>query len=172
MISFLKAFFQKRVVKITIEIVLILIVYFAVKTFMQRNLVEGVAPPLQGTSLSGQVINLQSLNGQPVLVHFWATWCPICKLEEDSINAISKDHTIITIAMSSGSEAQVKAYMDEKGLSFPVVLDEDGAIASRFGVRGTPTSFVVDADGRIRFSEVGYTTGWGLRLRLWIARIL
>jgi peroxiredoxin len=164
-------FFHRRAVKVTVEILLILLVYLTVKTFMQRHLVEGIAPVLQDRSLTGQTINLQSFKGQPVLVQFWATWCPVCKLEQNSIDAISRDHTVITVAMSSGNKAQVKAYMDANKLSFPVVLDEDGAIARRFGVRGTPTGFVIDRDGNIAFSEVGYTTGWGLRLRLWLAGI-
>ena len=163
--------FQKRAVKVALEILLILLMYLVVKTFMQRHLVEGVAPSLQGTSLTGQAVNLHSLTGQPVLVHFWATWCPICKLEQNNISALSKDHTIITIAMNSGDESEVRTYLDKSKLSFPVILDEDGAIANRFGVRGVPTSFVVDRDGNIAFSDVGYTTAWGLKLRLWLAEV-
>jgi len=170
MISQLAAFSRKRPVKIAIEILLILAVYFAVKTFMQRHLVEGVAPPLQGTSLSGQFVDLKSFD-QPVLVYFWATWCPVCKLEQNTINSISKNHRIITVAISSGSEPEVREYLQKNNLSFPVIVDKDGTIANRFGVRGTPTSFVVRRDGNIAFSEVGYTTGWGLRLRLWLAGI-
>ena len=160
---------KSRILKYSIEIIFILLVFIAVKTYLQRNLVEGVVPPLDGVLLNGQVFNIQSNQDQPILLHFWATWCSICKMEEDSIAAISEDHKVITIAMQSGNDQDIKDYLKEKGINFPVIVDEYGEIAKSFGVRGVPTSFVVDSQGNIDFTEVGYTTSWGLRLRLWLA---
>ncbi|WP_455210117.1 protein disulfide oxidoreductase [Kaarinaea lacus] len=161
--------FQIRGVKLVLEIALIFLVFVAIKTYMQRNLVEGVAPPVQGTLLSGQNISLQAYKGQPVLLHFWATWCPVCKLEQNSIDAISKDHSVITIAMNSGNEQEIRTFLKEHHLTFPVLVDENSIIARQFGVQGVPTSFIISPDGNIAFTEVGYTTNWGLRLRLWLA---
>ena len=48
-------------------------------------------------------------------------------------------------------------------------MDEDGKLATQFGVHGVPTSYILDAKGKIRFREVGLTSSWGLRLRLWLA---
>jgi peroxiredoxin len=59
--------------------------------------------------------------------------------------------------------------MGEHGLEMAVLADEDGALARRYGVRGVPTLFVLDGAGRIRFTELGYTTEAGLRLGLWWA---
>lgn len=162
---------KKRFIKYSIELILILLVFVAVKTYMQRNLVEGVVPPLSGALLSGQTFSLESNQEQPTLLHFWATWCSICKLEEDNIAAISKDHNVITIAMQSGNDQEVRDYLEDNAIHFPVIVDEDGEIAKRFGVQGVPTSFVIDPQGNIDFTEVGYTTSWGLRLRLWLAGI-
>ena len=160
---------KHRIVKIALDLLLVLAVYFAVRTYMQYDLVKGSAPSLQGNLLSGEMVNLQSLRGQAVMVHFWANWCKVCKLEQNSIDAISKDHTVITVAMNSGAEAEVKKYLVENALSFPVIVDADSSISNRFGVKGVPTSFVIDADGNIAFTDVGYTTEAGLRLRLWLA---
>ena len=175
MFSKVKAPFKKkaknRVIKYSIEILFILLIFIAVKTYLQRNLVEGAAPPLNDVLLNGQTFNLQSSQGQPVLLHFWATWCSICKLEEESIAAISEDHNVITIAMQSGNDQEIKDYLEEQGINFPVIVDEYGEIAKRFGVQGVPTSFVIDPQGNIDFTEVGYTTSWGIRLRLWLAGI-
>jgi peroxiredoxin len=165
----LKQILQIRGVKLAFEIALIFLIFIAVKTYMQRHLVKGSAPPLESTLLSGEPVSLQSYLGQPVLVHFWATWCPVCKLTQDGVNAISDNHTVVTIAMKSGSSLEVKTYLQENDLSFPVIVDENGDIAKQFGVQGVPTSFVINPEGNIAFSEVGYTTGWGLRLRLWMA---
>ena len=166
----IKRLLQFRGVKLALEIALIFLVFIALKTYMQRNLVEGTAPPVQGMLLSGQPINLQSYKGQPVLLHFWATWCPVCKLEQDSIDAISKDHAVITVAMNSGNDLEVETYLQEHNLSFPVIVDEHSVLAKQFGVQGVPTSFVINQEGNIAFTEVGYTTGWGLRFRMWLAR--
>ena len=85
------------------------------------------------------------------------------------IAAISEDHKVVTIAMQSGNDQDIKDYLKEKGINFPIIVDEYGEIAKSFGVQGVPTSFVVDPQGNIDFTEVGYTTSWGLKLRLWLA---
>jgi peroxiredoxin len=90
-------------------------------------------------------------------------------LEQNAIDSISKNHTVVSIAMNSGNAIEVNTYLQENNLNFPVIVDEYGDIAKQFGVRGVPTSFIIDAEGNIAFSEMGYTTGWGLRLRLWMA---
>ena len=165
----LKSVLQIRAVKLALELVIILMVFFAIKAYMQRDLIDGPAPLIQGTLLTGQPVNLQEIKDQPVLLYFWASWCPVCKLEQDSIDAISEDHNVITVAMNSGSDLEVKAFLEENNLKFPVIVDEHGAIAAQFGVRGVPTSFIIDESGHIAFTEVGYTTSWGLRFRLWMA---
>lgn len=165
----LKKIRRVRGVRLALELTLVVLVYFAAKTYMQRNLVEGPAPAVTGNLLSGQPVSLQSYRGQPVLVHFWATWCPVCKVEQNSIDAVSKDHAVLTIAMDSGDETAVKSYLRDNNLTFPVIVDQYSIIAKQFGVQGVPTSFVIDPQGNIAFTEMGYTTGWGLRLRLWLA---
>jgi peroxiredoxin len=107
--------------------------------------------------------------GEPMLVHFWATWCPICALENSSIQSISEDYHVVTIAMQSGNEDELKRFMQQEGLSFPVIADEYGEISKQWSVRGVPASFIISPDGEIRFIEVGYTSGLGLRARLWWA---
>ena len=166
--SKLKSLLQIRGVKLALEIALIGLVFFTAKAYMQRDLATGPAPSLQGTLLNGQTIDLQSLQGKPVLLYFWATWCPVCKMTQHSIDDISKNHTVITVAMNSGTDQEVTDYLVENQLDFPVIPDDAGVIASQYGVSGVPTSFIINADGNIAFTEVGYTTEWGLRLRLWM----
>ncbi|MBC7173859.1 MAG: protein disulfide oxidoreductase [Polyangiaceae bacterium] len=118
----------------------------------------------------GALIELARAPGEPVLVHFWATWCGVCRAEEGTIDALADDHRVITIATQSGGAAEVGRYLSERGLDFPTVVDPHGEIARRWGVSAFPTSFVIDADGAIRNIEVGYTTSLGLRARLALAR--
>lgn len=129
--------------------------------WQQRDIVAGAAPQLPGMTWSKQ----------PTLVHFWATWCPVCRAEQSSIETLAKDFpNTVTIAMQSGDQAAVDKFMREQSLSFPVINDADGLISQAWGVHAVPASFIVDGNGQIRFVEIGYTTGWGLRLRLWLAQ--
>lgn len=175
MLSRLNNLLKRRYFKLGVEIVVILAIYLSVKSFMQRDLVDGPVPPLEGTLLGGQSFTIQSyqgkpqFKGKPQLLHFWATWCSICKMEENSIASISDDYEVITVAMKSGNDMEIAAYLEEQGLSFPVVVDENGVIAQRFGVRGVPTSFIIDPEANIKFTEIGFTSELGLRLRLWLA---
>ena len=151
------------------DIALVLAVFAAVQWWQSRDLVKDQAPPLAGLLIDGSPFQLNPADG-PYLVHFWATWCPICRLEQDSIDAIAGDHPVITVATNSGTAEELQAYMQEHGLGKRVLLDEAGHLARAWGVTGVPASFVVDRSGAIRHAAMGYSTGWGLRLRLWLAR--
>jgi peroxiredoxin len=135
-----------------------------------RDAARGPAPALSGTLLDGRALPLADYRGRPLLVYFWATWCPVCRLDQGAIAAVARDHPVVTVAMQSGDAATVAAHLAAQGLSLPVRVDEDGAVAAAWGVRGVPTAFVVDGDGQIRYVTTGVTTRWGLRLRLWLAR--
>ena len=161
-------YWAKRWVKITLEVLFFILLYLALRAYMQRDVISGSAPPIQATTIQQQPFNLATSRPKPVLVHFWATWCGICKLEQDSIQALSEDYNVITVAMQSGSDQEVQAYLDEHQLTFKVINDVDDTWVSAYGVRGVPASFVVNSDNQITSSEVGYTTGWGLRLRMWL----
>jgi peroxiredoxin len=152
-----------------LNLALILVIFLAVQWWMARPLATGAAPALNGRTLDGQAVDLKDLRGQPVLVHFWATWCPVCKLGNGAIAAIARDHRVISVAMQSGGAADIAGFMAAAGLRFPVLTDDDGAIASRWGVPGVPATFVIDADGQIAYSATGLSTETGLRARLWAA---
>ena len=126
-------------------------------------MVSGTAPALQGVSLAGQPYTLPAHPARPVLVHFWATWCPICRAEQGSIAAIAHDYPdVITIAMQSGKPEEVAGYLRAQGVDFPVVNDASGNLSNAWGVHAVPASFIIAPDGQIRFVEVGYTTGLGI----------
>lgn len=152
-----------------VNLLLIALVFAAVQWWPSRPLATGEAPELVGTTLDGQSMDLRALRGQPVLIHFWATWCPVCKLEQGAIDSIARDHRVVTVAMQSGEAPEVGRFMKERGLGFPAVTDASGALASRWGVPAVPASFVLDRHGRIAFSTLGLTTETGLRARLWAA---
>jgi len=161
--------FKKAFIEVLVVLAMFGIVSLAINLYKARDLARGPAPLISGQTIEGKAVN--PLTGQPVLVHFWATWCPICSLEQDSIESVAEDYPVITVAMQSGDAGELRQFMQQQQLSFPVTADEDGTLASQWGVKGVPSSFILTAEGNIRFVEVGYTSEAGLRARLWWAAL-
>ena len=156
---------------INLSVLIVLVV--GIRAWQQRDMVSGTALPLQGATVAGLPYRLATHPSKPTLVHFWATWCSICRAEQSTISSIAHDYpdNIITIAMQSGSQDAVVNFMKEQGLNFPVLNDANGSLSKSWGVHAVPASFIISSDGKIRFVEVGYTTSIGLRLRLWLAEL-
>ena len=106
---------------------------------------------------------------KPVLLYFWATWCPSCKMQSSNIESISKKFNVLSIAIKSGDDKQIEEYLKKSNLSFRVHNDTDGEIAKKFNISVFPTTIIYDKKGEIFFSDVGYTTTFGLWLRMWWA---
>lgn len=112
-------------------------------------------------------VNFTFKKDKPILIHFWATWCKVCKLEVQNIQSISKDFEVVTIAVNSGSNDEIKLFMSEHNLNYKVVNDRDGYYAQKFKIAVYPTSFIYDKNKELVFSEVGFTSTLGLWLRMW-----
>lgn len=122
----------------------------------------------QGLYSNTLAVNFEKFE-TPVLLYFFADWCPICKLQHSVITSISQHYPLIGIAMQSGTVDNVKRYANEQGMHFLIVNDENGAISRAYGVDGVPATFVVDADGRLSYSTRGYATELGLMSRIWLS---
>lgn len=139
----------------------------AVSWYKSQGLSKEPLPELQAKLIN----NLPySPNQRSVtVVHFWASWCPTCKLEASNIEAIKDKTDLITIAVNSGSDFEIKKYLDDNGLSFDVINDKDGSLSKVFNISAYPTTLIYDKEKRLVFSEVGYTSSLGLLLRIWWA---
>lgn len=155
-----------------LEGLVIIAIIVAINSWRTKDAVSGIAPALAGTTLQGESYTLSEKPTEPVLVHFWATWCPVCELQDSNIESISEDYPVITVAMSSGTDDEVNTHLQNESLNLAVINDESGTISSRWGVKGVPTTFIIDTSGEIRFVETGYTTTIGLRIRRWLAEVL
>jgi peroxiredoxin len=152
-----------------VELGLLLAIFFGVQLWLQGQAM-GKAPGFVAQDLQGEEVSLeQSLAEGPVMLHFWAVWCPNCKQEQDMIDRLAADGQVLTVATQSGGATDVAAYVDAESLSMPVLIDPDGVLLSRYGVQGVPAKFIIDRDGEIRFRVMGLSSEWGLRLRLWAA---
>ena len=148
-----------------------LLLYLLLRSWLQIDLASGTAPPLQGQTLQGTHFSLDTPRSQPLMIHFWASWCPVCKLEQSSIESIALETSTITVAMQSGEPLEVEHYMEQQQLHASTLNDPEGILAQRFGVTAVPATFILSPDNQIRFVERGFTSEWGLRLRIWLTHL-
>jgi peroxiredoxin len=118
------------------------------------------APELTLSDVSGKQHSLAGYRGQVVLVNLWATWCPPCKAEMPTLNDYYEDHAeqgFTILAVNDGdAAADVAAFAQAYGLSFPVLLDPTYiATDQAFKTRNLPSSFVIDREGVVRLRWVG-----------------
>lgn len=165
---------SRRRFGLPVEIWVFLIAFVALQLWQGREMQAGSMPPIAGQLADGRPVSLDAVlheaGGKPLLLYVWSSTCPICRAQEGTIAGIAEDWPVLTLAMQSGNAEAVAKFMQEHGLVYPALVDTRGEIAWSLGVRATPAWFVVDRRRAIRFSGMGYTTGWGLRARLWWAQ--
>jgi len=97
--------------------------------------------------------------GRPLVIRFWADWCKYCEPEMKAIEVVyqrHKDKGLEVYAVNAGQDKPaVAAFIKKLGVTYPVLLDEQSAIAKRYGVMGLPTTYFVDAKGVVRGKVIG-----------------
>lgn len=157
----------------SIDFLIVVAIFIAVQFWTQRGMAEGDAPDFNAITLAKNSVSLADYSGKPLLLHFWASWCPYCNFEQSSISELSKDWQVLTIAYQSGDADKVAAFAKEKGIeAWPIVVDENSQLANKYGVRAVPATYIIDGHGKIRSKTAGFTTKWGLELRLWLTKVL
>jgi peroxiredoxin len=123
------------------------------------------APSFQLPTLDGQLASLGDFKGRPVIVNFWATWCEPCKQEMPALQAEAASHPSLMVLGIDNVESpvKVKPFVEQLGVTFPILLDEDGSMMERYQVTGLPTSYFIDGSGVLRFIYRGALTDASLR---------
>lgn len=114
----------------------------------------------------GNLHQLEDYKGKTIFLNFWATWCPPCKEEMPHIEAIyneygknEEDVVILGVASPNigreGSEEEIKSFLEQEGYTFPVIMDVEGELLYRYGIRAFPTTFIIDTEGYVKFYVPG-----------------
>ena len=131
--------------------------------------VGDVAPPFQTRDLAGAAASLEDYRGRVVVINFWATWCPPCRVEMPELDAYQAElgDRIAILGLDLGEPVTaITPFVRQYGITFPILLDENGAIAATYGVTGLPTSIILDRAGIVRERVVGAMTRDGLARRV------
>ncbi len=157
----------KKILKEIAIGLLILFVISNVFSYIRTPDLESTSfPQTKSQLIDGTYFETNKIKEKPLLVHFWALWCPTCKLEASNIQALSKKYEVLTIAVKSGSDEALNKYMFENEYDFKVINDTHGNWAEEFKIEAFPTTFIYDKQGELYFTEVGYTTTAGLLARM------
>lgn len=166
---------RKRVFRIAIELGLVVLVYVGVTSWQERKLLgdNSDAPAFSLTALDGSRVQLRELRGKRVLLHFWATWCGVCRQEHAALNSVQaglgKDEVLLSVVADSEDPDAVRKYVAEAGLRYPVLL-ADAKVVRDYRVGAFPTNYFLDKTGKIVDHTVGMSSRFGMDLRLGCAR--
>lgn len=148
--------------------------------FSRRNLLQGVAAVGVLTAVGlyrergipelAAPLPAMSLTEQPApvgarIVHFWATWCGVCSAMHANLDGLDN---LMLVATSSGSEAEVRAWLEEEGRPLDNVYVDTANLSRAWGITVFPTTVFVNADNEVLTSTTGYTSTLGLRVRSWL----
>lgn len=147
-------------------LLLFLVIYGAVNYYRQP--IMPITDNLVFVSHLGETLDLaKQSQDKPILVYFWGTWCGVCTHTSPTINQLAQDKTgqVVSIAIQSGNNDELNAYMQNKGYQFVVINDDAGQIFKAWQGQVTP-SYVIIKNGKITQGFTGLAPLWSLKLRL------
>jgi peroxiredoxin len=127
---------------------------------MHRPVERTEAPDFILSDLEGQPVRLRDLRGKLVLLNFWATWCVPCRTEMPSMERLHQtfkgtEFALLAISIDRQGVELVRPFVEELRLKFSVLLDQTMEISRRYGLRGLPTTYLIDPEGRLISAAIG-----------------
>ena len=124
------------------------------------QLIGNIAPDFTLTNMSGQQVSLSQYRGKVVILNFWATWCPPCREEMPSMEALYQKYTdqglvILAVNIDENGEPAVRKFLMKTPYSFPILLDSKNVAQNIYGVFRFPESFIIDREGIVVEKIIG-----------------
>lgn len=119
------------------------------------------APDLALADANGNMIRLADLRGQPVVINLWASWCQPCRMEMPALQRVYSEYQpqgLVLLGINATSQddlAAARAFVEELGLTFPILYDSQGTVARLYALNALPTTFFIDRAGVIREVVIG-----------------
>jgi peroxiredoxin len=116
-----------------------------------------LAPLFSLKDLEGETLELEAFRGSPVILNFWTTWCSYCVDEMPHLQELhtsGKDVVVLAINVQEDKKL-VQKFIDDKGFTFPVLLDSDGEVFKNYRLRAFPTTFALNAEGVVTSIKIG-----------------
>ncbi len=118
------------------------------------------AKEFSAPTLNGRAVKLADFKGKVLFLNFWATWCPPCREEMPAMERLyrrykAKGFVVLALSVDSEGAPIVTPFVKERDFTFPVGLDPKMAVADRYGVRGLPSTFLVDKGGNLIAMALG-----------------
>jgi len=143
------------------------LVFIAIRLGPQLGALTGIgpalgsAPEIRFATLDGREVVPEELRGKVVVVNFWATWCPPCRLEVPALQRLHEDLAdqgvvVLGLSTDTGGEEAVRDYLEERGVTYAVGMAPAPLRRSFGGVSALPTTFILDRDGVIQHRVLGF----------------
>lgn len=165
---------QHRATSWGIDIGIIAVVFFVISAWQTRDLLGGGErpPAFALKQLDGGHVASTQLEGKKTVLVFWAPWCTVCGAESGTISSLAEsvgdDTNVLSVALEYEDLQDVRGFVDEHNVDYPVLLGDRDMVKS-WNISAFPTTYILDEEGKIAHSMVGFTTGFGFRWRLWLA---
>lgn len=116
--------------------------------------------PFELEAIGGERIGTSDFRGQPMIVNFWGTFCPPCVEETPALQRMYekyKDQGVVILGVNLGERpvVRVEQFVERFDVTYPVLLDPDLEVRDRYGVRSYPTTYFIDASGKVKTIRVG-----------------
>ncbi len=154
------------------DALVLLTVFLIIHAWQTRGLpLDEAAPETILALLGDSEVRSAVTAGETGIVYFFAPWCFYCRSSIGNLQDLVEDGYVnwgTVVALDYGDADEVRSFIEKTGVSLPVLMG-NGQTAADWGVRAFPTYYVIDAEGRISSRSVGYSTGFGMMIRNWMA---
>ena len=139
----------------------VLILAFGIFMIGTSSVSAQEAPDFTLTDMNGKQVSLSDFKGKVIVLDFWATWCGPCRMEIPSFIQLQSDYedevVVLGVSLDQGGPSAVVPFAEKMGINYPIVYGNGSVTQAYGGVRGIPTTFIIDKQFNIQRKYVGYT---------------